>query len=186
MGRLLKRVPLDFDYPLGKVWKGYLNPYYIECDQQCEGGYSKEYLLLKNYFYHYPLSDQDKKNEVFLLLQPFLTPEVIEERKGHLGHNVYGLLSDLGKEMELNSNWMTCFVCDGHGVHPDYLQKYEDWEQEEPPVGEGYQLWENTSEGSPKSPVFSTLDELCQWCEKHATTFGSMTATKEEWEQILN
>lgn len=27
MGRQLHRVPLDFDWPLGKVWKGYINPY---------------------------------------------------------------------------------------------------------------------------------------------------------------
>jgi hypothetical protein len=27
MGRELKRVPLDFDCPLNKVWKGYINPF---------------------------------------------------------------------------------------------------------------------------------------------------------------
>ena len=28
MGRELKRVPLDFDWPQNKVWHGYLNPYH--------------------------------------------------------------------------------------------------------------------------------------------------------------
>ena len=54
-----------------------------------------------------------------------------------------------------------------------------------PPAGEGYQLWETTSEGSPVSPVFATLDELCQWCEKEATVFGPFKASKEEWKKLL-
>lgn len=53
---------------------------------------------------------------------------------------------------------------------------YEDWEKNrrvEVPEGEGYQLWENTSEGSPYSPVFKTLDELCAWLEPNASTSSS-------------
>lgn len=48
------------------------------------------------------------------------------------------------------------------------------------------QLWETTSEGSPVSPVFATLDELCAWCETNATTFGSFKASKEEWKKMLD
>ena len=55
----------------------------------------------------------------------------------------------------------------------------------EPPKGEGYQLWNTTSEGSPISPVFETLDKLCEWCEVNATTFGKFKATKEEWKEML-
>jgi len=50
----------------------------------------------------------------------------------------------------------------------------------EPPVGEGYQLWETTSEGSPCTPVFTTLDELCEYAEKNVSTFADIMATKEE------
>lgn len=32
-----------------------------------------------------------------------------------------------------------------------------------PPTGEGWQLWEDVTEGSPKSPVFATAEELAQW-----------------------
>lgn len=42
-----------------------------------------------------------------------------------------------------------------------------------------------TSEGSPVSPVFETLDELCAWCEGNATTFGSFRTSKAEWKQML-
>jgi hypothetical protein len=36
------------------------------------------------------------------------------------------------------------------------------------------------------SPVFATLEELCEWCADNATTFGSSRATKEEWMQMLD
>lgn len=62
---------------------------------------------------------------------------------------------------------------------------YDEWEDYEPPVGEGYQLWEDCSEGSPISPVFTTLDDLCAWAEHNATTFGSFTTTAAEWRRML-
>lgn len=34
MGRELKRVPLDFDWPINKVWKGFINPYW-EQSHEC-------------------------------------------------------------------------------------------------------------------------------------------------------
>lgn len=106
MGRELRRVPLDFDYPLNTIWAGYCNPFYW-----------------------------------------------VEELK----------LNDQIKE------------------------KYGDcFEWIEPPKGEGYQLWETTSEGSPVSPVFKTLGDLCEWAEKNATTFASVKTTKEEWKKMLS
>lgn len=40
MGRELKRVALDFQWPLDKIWKGYLNPFHKKCPW-CESGYLK-------------------------------------------------------------------------------------------------------------------------------------------------
>lgn len=39
MGRELKRVSLDFDWPIDKVWKGYKNPYDEKCHKcnDCNG-----------------------------------------------------------------------------------------------------------------------------------------------------
>jgi len=56
----------------------------------------------------------------------------------------------------------------------------------EPPIGEGYQMWETTSEGSPASPVFKTLDELCEWCAENATRFADFKATKEKWKEMFD
>lgn len=62
------------------------------------------------------------------------------------------------------------------------LKKY--WHFD-PPSGEGYQLWETCTEGSPYSPVFATLDELCAWCAENASVFADHMATKEQWLKLL-
>lgn len=36
MGREMRRVPLDFDWPRGKIWEGYLNPHNRKCEV-CKG-----------------------------------------------------------------------------------------------------------------------------------------------------
>lgn len=44
MGREIRRVPLDFAWPLEKVWEGFLNPHYRECPEalknNCHAGYT--------------------------------------------------------------------------------------------------------------------------------------------------
>jgi hypothetical protein len=82
-----------------------------------------------------------------------------------------------------------CARCAGSGriwPTPEIEQQYENWTKTDPPTGDGYQLWEDCSEGSPVSPVFTSLDELCTWAEGNATTFASFTATKEEWREMLD
>ena len=91
----------------------------------------------------------------------------------------------------------------GHGVWPGYMfhhgddceETYTDeggyacgksWhEAVDPPTGPGFQLWETTSEGSPISPVFGSLDALCAWAETHATTFASVRTSASEWKRML-
>lgn len=82
-----------------------------------------------------------------------------------------------------------CSKCEGSGdlwVSDGARVACEDWEPSGPPNGPGYQLWETTSEGSPVSPVFQTLEALCDWCADNATTFGSYTATSEKWREMLD
>lgn len=67
-------------------------------------------------------------------------------------------------------------------VWPGYLKG----QAVDPPMGEGYQLWETTTEGSPVSPVFVTLDELCEWAEKNVGTWGDDNKiTAAEWKRML-
>ncbi|MFR2774758.1 MAG: hypothetical protein ACLTBR_02890 [Anaerostipes sp.] len=117
MGRELRRVSMDFDYPLNQVWYGYYFQFSI-CigegdDMKCEE--CREMARVKNIpMTTYKCPDFDK----------------------YLGE-------PLGKLKELLS----------------------------PPVGEGYQLWATTAGDAPISPVFGTLDELCEWCEKKCNCF---------------
>lgn len=43
-------------------------------------------------------------------------------------------------------------------------------------------MYEDTSEGTPISPAFKTPEELARWlADNGASSFGSMTATYEQW-----
>lgn len=50
------------------------------------------------------------------------------------------------------------------------------------------QLYEDTSEGTPLSPVFKKeeFENLCEWAAKNESTFANFKATKEEWMQMLS
>lgn len=45
-----------------------------------------------------------------------------------------------------------------------------------------YMMYEDTTEGTPISPVFATPEELAHWlADTGASSFGSSTATYEQW-----
>lgn len=59
-----------------------------------------------------------------------------------------------------------CPACEGRGTLEAYQgqrAEAEAWEPTPPPQGDGWQLWETVSEGSPVSPVFATDEELARW-----------------------
>ena len=229
MGRELKRVPLDFDWPLKKRWDGYLNPYWkhhcpekdktcvmgntagkawLEAilrllllaadDAECPEEYRKDRTWPHPYLQKMATAPQtqgehDKETRCWTRLPTLIppTPDIAEivqglaGREGCSSSNLWAVSRRIISAAGLTEDWGVCPVCGGHAVHPDYLERYEAWEPTEPPEGEGYQLWETTSEGSPASPVFESLDKLCAWCEKNATTFASFTTTKEKWKEML-
>jgi hypothetical protein len=49
------------------------------------------------------------------------------------------------------------------------------------------QLYEDTSEGTPNSPVFKAeeFEKLCEYAAENCTTFAHFKATKEEWMKML-
>ncbi len=80
----------------------------------------------------------------------------------------------LGIEME-------CATCKGHCDIATYEERAaeeaasEAWKPTDPPAGDGWQLWETVSEGSPISPAFATDVDLAQWCtENKCTVNGPM------------
>lgn len=58
---------------------------------------------------------------------------------------------------------VTCSACQGDGERWESAESkklFDEWERTCPPEGDGYQVWETVSEGSPISPVFSTVEAL--------------------------
>lgn len=54
MGREIKRVPIDFDWPLGMVWKGYINPYDAQECKVCKGsGHNPETKQISDDWYDF-------------------------------------------------------------------------------------------------------------------------------------
>lgn len=76
-----------------------------------------------------------------------------------------------------------CPVCEGDGNvgTPEERERYDNWVGTEPPEGDGWQLWETTSEGSPQSPVFATARELADWCGPNATVFADIKRSADDW-----
>lgn len=246
MGRELKRVPLDFDWPLNKVWKGFVNP--LHCAEQCNtcggDGYSPEARAMKDRWYgHAPFKPEDRGSTPFL---PTDAPiRAFAERNVSNAPDYYGRgeaaiereaqrlcklfnsqwshhlnaddvaaliagdrLWDFTRDFVPGKGWQdksvptvptptqvnawsiggmghdsinqwivvraeckrlglseTCAVCGGEGERWPSLEAkkaYEEWEQEEPPTGDGYQIWETVSEGSPISPPFSAPEDLAR------------------------
>lgn len=85
---------------------------------------------------------------------------------------------------------------DGNGWKPkpaDAPFRYSDWSGRRPSPddympkwskGEAthFQMYEDTSEGTPISPVMDSAESLAQWlADNGASAFGSMTATYDQW-----
>lgn len=203
MSRELKRVPLDFDWPMNKIWDGYLNPHYLKC-LFCENGYTNARRRLQDLVRLLLLSAGDslrQKNHPYFyegVFDDFVpSKDMVELTEGLTGRKPegpfgYDATANWKAEEKIISaaglnpkTWGICQTCKGSAIHPARRARYEAWAPTEPPEGKGYQLWENCSEGSPVSPVFKTLDELCEWAEGNAATFGSHKTSKENWKKML-
>lgn len=137
MSRELRRVPLDFDWPLEKTWWGYLVHVALPPCPACDGGWSDLYHRLRADYVNGKL--------------PIGMGELYTYAKETHGDEA-----------------ITCQRCKGSATAaPKELQEEaEAWEtahQIEPPTGDGWQLWETVSEGSPISPVFETAVELVEF-----------------------
>lgn len=272
MGREIKRVPLDFGWPLKEVWKGYLNPYWDhrrQCDA-CDGsGYSPGAKHLSDQWYGYahfepPMTGSEwlapdteevhlfakrnvERNPGFYTDRGFWTVTTAIHRESrrlcvhwnsqwghHLDQDDVQALLDAGRLMNLThtfisgqgwqpknppytptakevnrwniltighdsiNQWtcvrakalrlgyeLNCKHCDGSGdlwPNPTIKQAYENWERQEPPTGDGWQVWETVTEGSPISPVFATDEDLVNWLIKEGYSEGAAEEfVKRQW-----
>lgn len=265
MGREVHRVPLDFDWPMNRRWKGYVNPYYEkrhDCPA-CEGtGYNKVGKFLSDSWYRYTAqgmfgaffgdnilsawtrqrllragwpeyvadniemakkfqfttlthwSDKLDQDEVDALIEngrlmdfthtwtkddgwqpkeyaPRPTPgEVAVWGAGSTGHDgINQSICVKARAKRFGITDIKCEKCGGSGefwADPEDAIRAEAWQRSDPPKGDGWQMWETTSEGSPISPVFATPEELARWlADTKASTFGRMTADYETWLKMI-
>ncbi len=248
MGREIKRVPLDFDAPIGKVWTGYVMPD-EHCGQRCGtcegGGYSQAAKRLHDLWYgnapfrpedngSVPLTPETPAVWAFAERNVTRSPDYYGQGEHairreaqrftdmwnrqwsqHLNEADVAALVEAGRLYDLTHTWtrdsgwqpidppvmptpeqvnewnirtlghdainasvvvrarcerdgleLLCPDCDGEGSlwrGEQHKAAHEAWTRTEPPSGEGWQLWETVSEGSPMSPVFATADELASW-----------------------
>lgn len=190
MGREIKRVPLDFDHPIEEKWAGFINPHYEKCPD-CRNGYTRSgewleaiarFLSLAAHdgvvgparggtwphpfltsFYSYPGPPDGDLQQ----LVNGLNGDPLDKEPGFMGTNTWEMQAKLMEVAGLPEDWNICKTCAGEGIHPDIKEAYEAWESTEVPTGEGWQVWETVSEGSPVSPVFATAEELAQHLSKH-------------------
>lgn len=247
MGREIRRVPLDFDWPLDKVWEGFLSPDRFDEEKcpDCKNGYSLQAQNLYDLWYgklpfdpastgstpwradspavrafaernvgnapdfygtgeaaivreaqrladlfngswshHLSQDDVDALvagNRLYDFThkvvpgsgwqkkEPPVTPTAEQVNEWSLrgfGHDAINASVVIRARCEREGVDDTCPTCKGHSS----IEKYEGqraeaeaWEPSGPPKGEGWQVWETVSEGSPVSPVFATADELATW-----------------------
>lgn len=249
MGREIRRVPLDFMWPLGEVWQGFIQPDRLRekpCDH-CQNGYSPHAEQLRCLWYgnlpfhpaitgsapltadtpavrdvaehnvknspdYYGNDDRAIAREARRLaelwnscwrhhlaqedvdalvvagrlydfthrlvpgkgwqpIKPMPRPTATEVndwsvRHGLFGHDACNAWVAIRARCERDGYSHVCAFCEGNGsveAYPGQRAEAEAWEATQPPAGEGWQLWETVSEGSPLSPVFATAEELAQW-----------------------
>lgn len=188
MGREVRRVPFDFDWPLNKIWEGFVNPHYKKCEN-CDGrSVLPEHTALERIVQLIMVAGEDSlcrppdyQGHPTLVLNgrrrwphPYLIEAGINDPGASfhqlsnglagrdpefMGYDAVGRWAAMKKILQvagLPEDWGVCPVCKGEGMDPAVTEVYEAWEPTPPPAGQGWQLWETVSEGSPVSPVFKT------------------------------
>lgn len=211
MGRVVRRVPLDFAHPLNEVWPGFLMPDKFDekpCPEgpRCLNGYTSARawvqvvvrLLLQldddryaqargwpmhPYFDSLPtpsVTGENLMDRIFSNRTPTVprpSADIAEFGTGlagressFMGHdsiNSWRATDVVITAAGLDPNkWGICPACGGHAsveAYPGQRAEADLWQPEDPPEGEGWQLWENVTEGSPISPVFDTAQALARW-----------------------
>lgn len=211
MGRELKRVPLDFKWPENKPWEGYLNQHYAKSHNcpACGGSGSTtasqrlgdlvSLLMLSGtdalrgachpYLSEAPLYSTQGKTCGADMAE--LTAGLAGRTPSFMGHDAcdkWPAKKKIIAAAGLSEEWGTCQECHGDGMIWDSTedkQAAEDWTRSEPPTGDGYQIWETVSEGSPISPVFATPEELAQ--HMAGTRWGADKGSSvETWLKFIN
>ena len=225
MGREIRRVPLDFDWKLNEIWKGFVNPYtgYSHTCDDCGGTglnpatrelyetwYDNEGCNVRWWYKYgqdgrayevvelYPGAcrrwlDKLTQDEVDALAEEMRFPHITHDwvegegwkpknpmpkvsaeeinrinsvKGGGHGHDSINCWICVKVRAKRLGVYGVCEHCHGEGsivTDPELEKKADEWEREAPPEGEGWQVWETVSEGSPITPVFATPEKLVNY-----------------------
>lgn len=109
---------------------------------------------------------------------PELTAELVNNLQvRNSWRNGVGVYATVIQRCEREGIRFDCPTCEGHASLERYegqRAEAEQWEREDPPKGEGWQLWETVSEGSPISPVFPDAEGLARWMTTPAVCWGAV------------
>lgn len=203
MGREVKRVALDFVWPRNKVWEGFVNPHHVSNCGECDGmGVDESYESLTELVNLLLLA-----GDASLMRKPLhpyfgstrlerVGPKLHEVMAGLTGQDpgpfgflgsAYRAVPKLIAAAGLPETWGRCEACGGEGYAPgqeEAIRQRDEWQQREPPTGEGWQLWETVSEGSPITPVFATPEELARWLVRNDDSI-TRGRSFEQWMALL-
>ena len=161
MGRELKRVPLDFQWPMNKPWSGFLNPHYAKshnCPACCGNGATTASRRLGDLVSLLMLSGTDALRGAchpYLCEAPLystqgktcgadmaeLTAGLAGRAPSFMGHDACDKWTATKKIIAaagLPEEWGTCLECNGNGTiweSPEAEQAAEDWTRSQPPTG---------------------------------------------------
>lgn len=199
MGREVRRVALDFDWPIGKVWHGFVNHHRSSCATCGGDGMTSHGRYLRQIAHMISMGGSYPDGHPFMRfahsgpmapgprwaeLSGGLAGREPRPPFGHDGIDDYSIGLALLTAAGLPKEWGWCPACDGEGEVRS--PEAEGWQRTNPPAGDGWQVWETTSEGSPISAVCSTPEALARWCVDHdVSTFGRETTTYERWLEFI-
>ena len=107
-------------------------------------------------------------------IDPKPTPTAAQVNEWSLlsfGHDALNASTVVRARCEREGADPICSTCEGHGsleAYPGQRAEAEAWEPTKPPEGEGWQLWETVSEGSPVTPVFADAEGLVDYLSSPA------------------
>lgn len=207
MSRRVRRVPLDFEWPLNRVWEGYLLPENLRvlpcplAGTECVDGVTRARAWVQEIGSLLLMLDSDliaqARNQP---MHPYFStvPGFPDGPYGHhahafrpsadihefgtglagresswMGHDAidtFYATAKLIKAAGLKKKWGYCPTCNARAYIEAYPGQDADaaaWAPTDPPAGDGWQMWETVSEGSPISPAFATPEELATWMLSH-------------------
>lgn len=202
---LICRVPLDFDWPLHRVWGGFLMdpdlalPDCPDCShdrtsRQPTGLTAAAWGIHATFYatsapepFRSQICWHDKitQAEVDHLLSrgrlrslvrnndgtstweslPLSAADVNAAQDGGHGHDSVNQSILFQYRCERLGIDVNCSTCGGKASvgTPEQFAAIEEWEPTDPPTGDGWQVWEDVSAGSPISPVFRSRDGVVTW-----------------------